>query len=84
MGWGLVAWGICRVMAKTAAKIALKTVSLPLVVVVEATDAVVCVYQGDYSGAVMCVASGAVDLYTCGAASALKETVNAASKTASI
>jgi hypothetical protein len=49
MPWGMVlAKAVGKGLLKAFAKIGLKTIALPLVVVVEATEAIICVAQGDF------------------------------------
>ena len=72
MAWGLIlAKAVGKGLLKGIAKIGIKAIAAPLVIVVEVTEAVVCLAQGDPTGAAICLVSGAVDLATCGAASAM-------------
>jgi hypothetical protein len=51
-----------------------------LVIVVEATEAVICLAQGDFVGAGISLVSGVVDVVTCGAGTAIIEAAEEISK----
>ena len=75
MAWGLIlAKAVGKGILKGVAKVGLKAFAAPLVLVVEGTEALICLAQGDVVGAGICLGSAAIDFATCGVAGAVMDT----------